>query len=76
LETAAQINIKMAMIKTGHQNSPTRQSPTPIAIKHPLDFFGLIGCPQCGHFSADFDTSFLQAGQVIKLVMIYVIKLS
>jgi hypothetical protein len=54
------------MIKAGHQNSPIRQSPTPIKIRHPLDFFGLIGCPQCGHFSAELETSLLQAGQVIR----------
>jgi hypothetical protein len=60
------MKISIAIMKAGHQKSPMTHSPTPIAIKQPLDSFGLIGCPQCGHFSADFETSLLQAGQVIK----------
>jgi hypothetical protein len=71
LSTAAQMKIRMAMIRAGHQNSPTAQKKTPIAIKQPLDSFDLIGCPQCGHFSADFESSLLQAGQVISPVIYF-----
>ena len=62
---AAQMKTRIAIMKAGHQKNPIKQRITPIAIKHPLDSFGLIGCPQCGHFSAAFETSLLQAGQVI-----------
>ena len=65
LSTAAQMKTRIAMLKAGNQKSPVTQRRAPIAIKHPLDFFGLIGCPQFGHFSAECETSLLQAGQVI-----------
>lgn len=73
LETAAQMKINIPIAKDGHQKSPAMQKKTPIVIKHPLDSFGLIGCPQCGHFSADFETSLLQAGQVIRSAIDYLL---
>jgi hypothetical protein len=56
-------------MSAGHQKNPAMMKTAPMKIKHPLDSFFLIGCPQCGHISATLETSLLQAGHVISEVI-------
>ena len=71
LDTAAQMKISIAIMNAGHQKNPTTTINTPKAMRQPLDSFGFIGCPQCGHFSAAFEASLLHAGQVISPAILF-----
>lgn len=71
LETAAQMKIKIPMMKDGHQNRPAMQKTTPIAIKHPLDSFGLIGCHSAGTSQQILKLLDCKQRQVIKSAIDY-----